>query len=152
MISNVKVAFRPATDKSLCSSFEQKNSLTQNGLCTGTNTVGVNFIFLVSWSGVRLHLVRRPLIGLLYQPLMIVDVECGAVGWMRTGGGNRNSRRKPAPVPFCPPQTVRVTYNSESLDGVCGLSVGESVNHQTAGVNSCVERLCTLFKCLKRTS
>jgi hypothetical protein len=30
------------------------------------------------------HLVRRPLIGLLYQPRMIDD-ECGAVGGMRIG-------------------------------------------------------------------
>jgi hypothetical protein len=49
------------------------------------------------------HLVRRPLIGLLYQPRMIDD-ECGAVGGMRTGRVGRSTRRKPAPVPFCPPQ------------------------------------------------
>jgi hypothetical protein len=32
------------------------------------------------------HLVRRPLIGLLYQPRMIVD-KCGAVDRMRIGRG-----------------------------------------------------------------
>jgi hypothetical protein len=28
----------------------------------------------------------------------------GAIGAMRIGRGNRNTRRKPAPVPLCPPQ------------------------------------------------
>jgi hypothetical protein len=56
----------------------------------------------VGWHGV--HLVRRPLSGLLYQTRMIDDDECGAVGGMRIGRGNRSTRRKPAPVPLCPPQ------------------------------------------------
>jgi hypothetical protein len=30
--------------------------------------------------------------------------DCGAVGGMRIGRGNRNTRRKPASVPLCPPQ------------------------------------------------
>jgi hypothetical protein len=30
--------------------------------------------------------------------------ECGAVGRMRIVRGNRSTRRKPAPVPLCPPQ------------------------------------------------
>jgi hypothetical protein len=30
------------------------------------------------------------------------DDECGAVGGMRIGKGNRSTRRKTAPVPFCP--------------------------------------------------
>jgi hypothetical protein len=59
------------------------------------------FYFLgMGWDWV--HLVRRPLIGLLYQPRMID--ECGAVGGMRIGRGNRSTRRKAAPVPLCPPQ------------------------------------------------
>jgi hypothetical protein len=49
------------------------------------------------------HLVRLPLTGLLYQPWMIDD-ECAAVGGMRIGRGNQSTRRKPAPVPLCPPQ------------------------------------------------
>jgi hypothetical protein len=49
------------------------------------------------------HLVRRPLTGLLYQPRMIDDV-CGAVCGMRIDRGNRSIRRKPAPVPLSPPQ------------------------------------------------
>jgi hypothetical protein len=52
----------------------------------------------VGWDWV--HLVRRPLTGLLYQRRMIDDDdECGAVGGMRIGRGNRS-----APVPLCLPQ------------------------------------------------
>jgi hypothetical protein len=36
---------------------------------------------------------RRPLFGLLYQSRMIGD-ECGAVGGMTIGRGNRSTRRK----------------------------------------------------------
>jgi hypothetical protein len=54
----------------------------------------------VRWDWV--HLVRWPLIGLLYQLWMIY--ECGAFGGMRIGRGNRTTRRKPAPVPLCPLQ------------------------------------------------
>jgi hypothetical protein len=51
------------------------------------------------------HLVHRALTGLLYQPRLIDDDECVAVGGMRIGRGTRNTRRKSAPVPLCPPQT-----------------------------------------------
>jgi hypothetical protein len=43
-------------------------------------------------------------VGLLYQPRMIDDDEYGAVGGMRIGRGNRSTRRKPPPMPLCPPQ------------------------------------------------
>jgi hypothetical protein len=62
------------------------------------------------WGGVKwdwVHLVRGPLNGLLYQPGMIEDdddEECGAVGGMSIGRGKGSTRRKPAPVPLCPPQ------------------------------------------------
>jgi hypothetical protein len=56
----------------------------------------------VGWDWV--HLVRRPLTGLLYQPRMIDDDDCGAIRGMRIGRGNRCTRRKPAPLPFCAPQ------------------------------------------------
>jgi hypothetical protein len=51
----------------------------------------------------KVHLVRRPLIGLLYQ-LRMIDDDCGAVGGMRIDRGNRSIGRKPIPVPLCPPQ------------------------------------------------
>jgi hypothetical protein len=50
------------------------------------------------------HLVRRPLLGISHQPRMIYDGECGAVGGMRLGRGNRSTRRNRAAVPLCPPQ------------------------------------------------
>jgi hypothetical protein len=42
--------------------------------------------------------------GLLYKPQMIDEGDCGAVGGMRIGRGNRSTRRKPAPAPLSPPQ------------------------------------------------
>jgi hypothetical protein len=62
-----------------------------------------NFFSFLRW-GESIHLVRRPLFGLLYQSRMIDDDECGAVGEMRIGRGKRSTRRKPAPVLLCPPQ------------------------------------------------
>jgi hypothetical protein len=48
----------------------------------------------------------RSLFGLLYQPQMIDD-DCGPIVGMRIGRGNRITRKKPAPVPLCPPQIPR---------------------------------------------
>jgi hypothetical protein len=59
----------------------------------------------VGWGCV--HLVRRPLIGLLCQPRMIDDNDYGAFGGMTIGKGSRITRRKPAPVPLCPSQIPR---------------------------------------------
>jgi hypothetical protein len=42
--------------------------------------------------------------GLLYKPQMIDEDDCGAIGGMKIGMGNRSTRRKPAPAPRCPPQ------------------------------------------------
>jgi hypothetical protein len=42
--------------------------------------------------------------GLLYQPQMIGDGDCGEIGGMKIGRGNPSTRRKPAPEPLCPPQ------------------------------------------------
>jgi hypothetical protein len=47
--------------------------------------------------------VRRPLTDQLYQPHTIDD-ECGAVGGMRIGRGNRSARRTQALVLLCPLQ------------------------------------------------
>jgi hypothetical protein len=33
--------------------------------------------------------------GLLYQPQMLDDGECGAIGGMKVGRGNRSTRRRP---------------------------------------------------------
>jgi hypothetical protein len=42
--------------------------------------------------------------GLLYQPQMIDDGDCGTIGGMKIGGGNWSTQRKPATVPLRPPQ------------------------------------------------
>jgi hypothetical protein len=42
--------------------------------------------------------------GLLYQPQMIDNGDCGAVGGIKIDRGNRSTRRKPAPAPLYPPK------------------------------------------------
>jgi hypothetical protein len=42
--------------------------------------------------------------GLLYQPQMIDEGDCGTIGGIKTGRGNRSAPRKPAAAPLCPPQ------------------------------------------------
>jgi hypothetical protein len=42
--------------------------------------------------------------GLLYKPQTIDEGDCGAIGGMKIGRGNRSTRRIPAPAPLCPPQ------------------------------------------------
>jgi hypothetical protein len=54
------------------------------------------YYFLIGWDWA--HLVLLPLFGLLYQPQMTDDGDCGAIGGMWIGRGNRCTRRKPAPV------------------------------------------------------
>jgi hypothetical protein len=40
------------------------------------------------------------------------DYEDGEIGGMMVGRGNRSTRRKPAPVPFCPPQIPHTYLNA----------------------------------------
>jgi hypothetical protein len=37
------------------------------------------------------------------------DYDDGEIGGLIIGRGNRSTQRKPAPVPFCPPQTAART-------------------------------------------
>jgi hypothetical protein len=60
---------------------------------------------LIGWHWI--HLVLRPLLCLLYQPQMIDDGDCGAIGGIRNGRGNRSTRRKPDPMLLCSPQIPR---------------------------------------------
>jgi hypothetical protein len=52
--------------------------------------------------GIKVHSTLRPLNG----PIVSApgDYDNGEIGGM-IGRGNRSTRRKPAPVPLCPPQT-----------------------------------------------
>jgi hypothetical protein len=62
---------------------------------TSAESTGILFFYFIIVSGVSLS----PL-GLLYQPQIIDDGDCG----MKIGRGNWSTRRKPAPAPLCPPQ------------------------------------------------
>jgi hypothetical protein len=60
--------------------------------------------FFIILSGVRLSpLGTAATIGLFYQPQMIDDGDYGAIGGMKSCRGNWSTRRKPVPVPLCPP-------------------------------------------------
>jgi hypothetical protein len=61
-------------------------------------------LFFIIVSGVRLSpLGTAATTGLLYKP-QIDDGDCGEIGGMKIGRGNRSSRRKPAPALLCSPQ------------------------------------------------
>jgi hypothetical protein len=42
--------------------------------------------------------------GVLYQPQMTDDSDCGVVSGIKIGRGNQSTQRKPSPVPLCPSQ------------------------------------------------
>jgi hypothetical protein len=50
---------------------------------------------------------------------MTGEGDCGAVGGMKIGRGNRNTRRKPAPAPLCPPQ-IPFDHTRVRSCGICG--------------------------------
>jgi hypothetical protein len=61
--------------------------------------------FLIILSVVRLSpLGTAATTGLFYQPQLIDDGDCEALGGMKIRRGNLGTRRKPAPVPLCTPQ------------------------------------------------
>jgi hypothetical protein len=90
------IAFLPYYFICTCTS----NACVRN--CHLQDKVLTFFLSFLGW-GETVHLVCRPVTGLLYQPRMIDD-KCRAVGKIRIGRGNWSTRRKPAPVPFCLPQ------------------------------------------------
>jgi hypothetical protein len=55
--------------------------------------------FGVRWGPLGTEATDRPIVP---AP---VDYDDGEIGGMEIGRGNRSTRRKPAPVPLCPPQT-----------------------------------------------
>jgi hypothetical protein len=58
--------------------------------------------------------------GLLYQPHMIDDGDCEAIGGMKIGRGNRITRRKPASAPLCPPQIPHDQTRARTRAAVVG--------------------------------
>jgi hypothetical protein len=83
-------------------------------------------------------LVLRPLIGLLYQSRMIDNGDCGAVGGMRIGKGNRSTRKNPCPSATL--STTKVTRPDLGTNtGYCG---GEkATNHLGYSTASCVKHV-----------
>jgi hypothetical protein len=68
--------------------------------------LNIYFKLVIILSGVRLSTLggTAATTGLLYQPQMIDVGVCEAIGGMRIGKGDQNTRKKPAPVPLCSPQ------------------------------------------------
>jgi hypothetical protein len=65
----------------------------------------INEYFFIILGGVGLSpLGTAATTGLLCQPQMIDDGDCGAIGGMKIVRGNRSTRRKPAPAPLYPSQ------------------------------------------------
>jgi hypothetical protein len=77
-------------------------------------------LLIIILSGVRVSpLGAAPTTGLLYQPWMIDDGDCGAIGGMKIGRGNRSTRRKPAHR-HCSgtPAVNRLSYDAACLKGI----------------------------------
>jgi hypothetical protein len=72
-------------------------------------------------SGVRLSpLGTAVTTDLLYEPQMIDEGDCRAIGGMKFGRGNRSTRRKPAPAPLCPPQIPHDQTRARTLAAAVG--------------------------------
>jgi hypothetical protein len=69
---------------------------------------------------------------------MIGDGDCGEIGGMKIGRGNRSTRRKPAPAPLCPPQIPHDWTRTTDLSWC-------SKEYQTSNV-SCFQ-LITYLEC-----
>jgi hypothetical protein len=83
--------------------------------------------------GETVHLVLRRLFGLFYQPQIIDDDDdCAANGKIKIGRRNRSSRRKPAPLPLCPPQILYDLTRARTLGTATNrLSYGTAVKRST---------------------
>jgi hypothetical protein len=62
--------------------------------------------------------------GLLFQPRMIGDGDCGEIGGIKIGRGNRSTRKKPAPAPLCPPQIPQTRRGSLNLSAITQMFPG----------------------------
>jgi hypothetical protein len=69
--------------------------------------LSAEFFSLVSWDRMRLSPLGTLATNWPTVPAADDNDECGAVGGMRSRMGNQSTRRKPAPVPLCPPQIPR---------------------------------------------
>jgi hypothetical protein len=65
------------------------------------------------------------------------DYDDGEIGGMITGRGNRNTRRKPVPVPLCPPQNPHA-----SLDAKPGRRGGKPATNRYGTAKISLRRKC----------
>jgi hypothetical protein len=91
--------------------------------CHGPNNQTYFFLllltlFLVGWDYV--HLVLRPLFAYCTGPRWYLNGDCRAIVGMNICRGSRSTRRKPAPVPLCRPQTP----HDQTLTGTRSSVVG----------------------------
>jgi hypothetical protein len=78
-------------------------------------------IFSVNLSGVRLSpFGTAATFGLLYQPLIIYDGDCGAIGGIKISKGKGSTWRKPVQVPLCPPQIPHDLTRARTLAAAVG--------------------------------
>jgi hypothetical protein len=84
----------------------------------------------VGWGETEFHLVRRPLFGLFYQPRMIHERR--AVSRMRISRRNRSTRRKPAPLPVCPPQILHDLTWAQTRAACGGKPATNRLSYNTA--------------------
>jgi hypothetical protein len=63
------------------------------------------------------------------------DYDDGEIGGMMIGRRNRNTRRKPAPVPLCPPQTPHACPDVNPSHR-CGKPTTKRLIYGTALLNS----------------
>jgi hypothetical protein len=76
--------------------------------CSTLFCVAIRYYYY--WWGGTKSLGTAATSGLLYKSRMIDEDDCGAIGGMKIGWGNRSIRRKPVPAPLCPP----LRYEGES--------------------------------------
>jgi hypothetical protein len=90
-------------------------------------------------------------VGLLYQPQMINDDDYGAIGGMRIGRGNRSTRRKPAPVPLCPPQIPHdLVQRAKSTHWTEDSAEVQRLSGHTGGEEKSLLTILTAFKVPER--
>jgi hypothetical protein len=87
----------PKQEESITRAFLKFNSQTWQGI----DSVREMYFFFNLCGGTLGTAVTT---SLLYQPRMIGDGDCGEIGGIKIGRGNRSTRRKPAPAPLFPPQ------------------------------------------------
>jgi hypothetical protein len=76
-----------------------------SSFCGSEVSYSFQLVFFFGHSEVSLSpLTTAATTGLLYQPQIMDDGDCGTAGAKRIGRVNLSARRKPALAPICPPQ------------------------------------------------